>query len=358
MPPSVLGLPHPIGWVDGLTEDHGERVLWGWAVPPEGDAYDRLNLHWNGEERGPAEPRLREDLVEAVPWVGHAPRGGFVVRVTPQDGGRLDVVCQRRGRPVAVLSTTYLAPGHDGLPLPPAVLSTRVSGFAGEVFRLSGLKASTDLWDAVARHSPAVDRLRVLDWGCGCGRVARYLTRMPSVELAGCDIDADAVAWCDANLPGSFTATAPEPPLPYSDGEMHVVVASSVFTHLPRRYQGLWLQEMRRILVPGGLLLASVAGQTAYLQSRPRPPRSGPPGSVVRRAAAWRSRKVLRRAGILDGRRDDWLDGIAPPDYYRLVHQSREYTTRTWAETGLQVVDYIERGYHGHQDLVVLRAPA
>ena len=52
---------------------------------------------------------------------------------------------------------------------------------------------------------------RVLDWGCGSGRVtAHWVALRPGPEVHGCDIDADAIAWCNDQLrPGAFTRIEP-----------------------------------------------------------------------------------------------------------------------------------------------------
>ena len=228
---------------------------------------------------------------------------------------------------------------------------------SGDAFRLSGLKAYTDLWDALRQHAPDPAGLRILDWGCGCGRITRYLAVAGVLELRGCDIDAEAIAWCRRNLEGTFSVNAPEPPLPYADGELDVVVASSVFTHLARGHQEMWLRELQRILAPGGLLLASVSGETAFLQEPERRLWRGRSGSLRHQADFFLRRRRLHQARILDDQRDPWLDGIAPADYYRLVYQTRQFTVDAWS-TSFEVLDYVERGYHGHQDLVVMRSRA
>jgi ubiquinone/menaquinone biosynthesis C-methylase UbiE len=57
---------------------------------------------------------------------------------------------------------------------------------------------------------------------------------------------------------------SPAPPLPLDEGEVDIVLASSVFTHLERERQQQWPAELRRVLSPNGLLIASVAGEYAY----------------------------------------------------------------------------------------------
>jgi SAM-dependent methyltransferase len=104
---------------------------------------------------------------------------------------------------------------------------------------------------------------RILDWGCGCGRLARYTARLPSVALTGCDIDADNVAWCAEYLAGRFVSTTLSPPLPFPDASFDLVYGVSVFTHLREPLQDAWLAELERVTAPGGVLLMTVHGRTA-----------------------------------------------------------------------------------------------
>src|SRR5262245_18478855 len=103
------------------------------------------------------------------------------------------------------------------------------------------------------------DFSRVLDFGCGCGRAARWAPIVPS--LTACDIDAEAIAWCRANLigKGQFIVNDHWPPLPFDDAAFDFIYCISVFTHLPEDMEQAWLAELRRVLEPGGLLLATVA---------------------------------------------------------------------------------------------------
>ncbi len=102
-------------------------------------------------------------------------------------------------------------------------------------------------------RAAGTERRTWLDFGCGSGRVARHL----DVDLTGVDVDPRGVEWCQAHLRGTFLTIAPDPPLPFEAGNFDVIYAVSVFTHFDERTQFVWLEELRRVLRPGGLFIAT-----------------------------------------------------------------------------------------------------
>ena len=136
------------------------------------------------------------------------------------------------------------------------------------------------------------------------------------------------------------------------------MLASSVFTHIDRGAQLRWLDEVKRVLRPGGLLIASIMGEYAALLGKPGGRlRGAAAGSALAVISATRRFLELQRVGISDAHLDPVLDDVAPAGYYRAVDQARRYTLRVWGAK-LVIVDYIARGLNGHQDLVVMRNPA
>ena len=150
----------------------------------------------------------------------------------------------------------------DGVALPPRRLMVRVAGTADADWFLRSGQAG---YDAIAAHVPLADTQSVLDFGCGCGRVTRYF-RDHHGEVAGSDVNRDAVSWCRSNLPfARFEANGLAPPLAFDDESFDLVYALSVFTHLTADLQLAWRDELRRVLRPGGRLLVTTHGQS-YLQ--------------------------------------------------------------------------------------------
>lgn len=149
----------------------------------------------------------------------------------------------------------------DG-PIPPAGLRTRVGGASRREFTAVGREGAAAILRAFDRvRDPSRSYPNWLDFGCGCGRVARWMQgARPVVGLTGVDVDAAQVRWAQRHLPGEFAVMRPSPPLGFAPESFDVVYAISIFTHLDEREQFAWLGEFLRILRPGGLLIATTHG--------------------------------------------------------------------------------------------------
>jgi SAM-dependent methyltransferase len=104
---------------------------------------------------------------------------------------------------------------------------------------------------------------RVLDFGCGAGRVLRHFApEAETAEFWGCDIDRRSIAWMNENMAPPFHpfACEEEPGLPQDDGTFDLIYAISVYTHLTDNWAG-WLLEHHRVLADGGLLLSTFLGE-------------------------------------------------------------------------------------------------
>jgi SAM-dependent methyltransferase len=102
----------------------------------------------------------------------------------------------------------------------------------------------------------------VLDFGCGAAKNIRLLRGIRDLRLAGTDVNAAQIEWARQHVPGiEFHVNALQPPLHFAEkAEFDLVTAASVFTHIPLNLQRAWLEEIRRILRPGGYFLCTVAG--------------------------------------------------------------------------------------------------
>lgn len=119
---------------------------------------------------------------------------------------------------------------------------------------------------------------RVLDVGCGIGRIARPLTRYldESGEYVGFDVVKRGIKWCNRNISSSFenfkfihvdvynhsynakgTIPAVGFRFPFEDDYFDHVILTSVFTHMVHQEVDAYLGEIARVLKPGGRCLAT-----------------------------------------------------------------------------------------------------
>jgi SAM-dependent methyltransferase len=117
------------------------------------------------------------------------------------------------------------------------------------------------LRDRFERHgSVPLASARVLDFGCGWGRLTRFLARdVESGGLYGCDTVEQILDVCRAcRVPATFALTEPMPQrLPF-DEQFDLAFAFSVFTHLSEEAHERCLRAIHEALRPGGLLIVTV----------------------------------------------------------------------------------------------------
>jgi SAM-dependent methyltransferase len=100
----------------------------------------------------------------------------------------------------------------------------------------------------------------VLDFGCGWGRLTRYLARdVAPGHLYGCDPVEGILETCRANrVPATFAPSAFLPErLPF-DERFDLAFAFSVFTHLSEAAHEQSLLALHRSLRPGGILIVTI----------------------------------------------------------------------------------------------------
>lgn len=217
----------------------------------------------------------------------------------------------------------------DGLPLPPARLRLMVAGVPqADWFLEGGQAAAQSIREAVP--VPLESMRSILDFGCGCGRVARWWRSLPA-EIHGSDFNPTLVRWCRENLPfGTFAVNGAEPPLDYADDSFDLVYAMSVLTHLPVETQRLWLDELAR--VGREWVLVSIHGAPYRVRLTPEEQRRFDAGEIVVR---W---------GVVAG--TNLCTAFHPRGSLERI-----------AEPRFEVVSYLEEGARGNrpQDLVLLR---
>jgi SAM-dependent methyltransferase len=141
----------------------------------------------------------------------------------------------------------------------------------GEAYFRRSLRDADLVMDGLVRNGVAGGEPAAgedwLDFGGSHGRLAQIMAAAyPATTWHVCDPIADTVAWAAARLPTlQFRVMeSQQPPLAhYNDNQFTAVYALSIWSHYSAAAALAWLDEMHRILKPGGRLWFSTHGYQA-----------------------------------------------------------------------------------------------
>jgi len=195
---------------------------------------------------------------------------------------------------------------------------------------------------------PAKDSHKVLDFGCGIGRVALKLWMEEKLPTHGCDINPEAIKYLGEQLKGGpeLAVTNYTPPLPYADNFFDAIFSISIWTHLPPELQMPWLEEMHRILKPGGHALISISSVDSLPTRKQRLP-------------MWEkyTEEDLEREGLLFV---EYRYLKQTPEAYPGVTESYgsalhdfDFVRKSWGQL-FSCVEIKPRAVHDSQDLVIV----
>jgi len=179
----------------------------------------------------------------------------------------------------------------------------------------------------------------VFELGCGSARLLRHLRCIQGIRLVGSDVNDDCIQWCRKHIAGiDFYHNELQPPLTFLEAAaVDLIMASSVFTHIPIEWQRPWLEELHRVLRPGGIFLCTVLGrkyEETMLTKEDRD-KLQTEGHLVLNARDDKASLATQHAGSCD------------------VFQTRAEVVTAFGSV-FQIRDYVDRGAGG-QDLLVLR---
>jgi SAM-dependent methyltransferase len=163
-------------------------------------------------------------------------------------------------------------PKQTHLPLPPLDLRRAVSPITDESYydNPTGeyVWGNLDISPLVAGEAYR----KIFDFGCGCGREARRLLRQENQPemYVGLDINADMIKWCQKNLQNDRVkfyhhdvwnaSYAPGNtrnrflPIEHLGSDFTIIEANSVFTHMYADQSEFYLEQMRSMLSPKGII--------------------------------------------------------------------------------------------------------
>lgn len=225
-------------------------------------------------------------------------------------------------------------------PVPPKHLQVRVAGAYYPTFFDHGRDMFLELQVILERHGLSFSGFaNVLDFGCGCGRILIPLSVVADAgKFSGTDIDAEAIGWLKKSYScfKDLDVNGHAPPTKYAGDEFDFVYSISIFTHLPEDMQRVWLQELARIIKPGGYGIFTTHGENHFVHLTES------------------ERGQLAKTGF---HYSDLGSTEGLPEFYKASFQTREYITREWAKY-FEVVAVYEKGMCQNQDAVLVRKRA
>jgi SAM-dependent methyltransferase len=339
-------LPPSVWCLDFLRFENDRLILDGWALAPAGK---KAALTVNGKKLASSFGQGRPDLQRVMSQDTRAPLAGFHAELT----GIAALLVGHTFIEIQFCDEATLQPfdvGHSFFwPLnrsdhafPDPDRRKRVHGDVNEDgFIINGYSTFMKLSCALADLSRGWNEFpRILDWGCGCGRVFRHLPHEALARLAGADIDADNIEWCKRHFPRSeFHAVPLLPPSTLPGDHFDLVIGISVFTHLREPAQNAWLQELSRICRRGALLLLSTHGPTAGARAN---------------LSSEQYEEWISKGFMATGLNVDLGGAILDENYYVDSLHTHDYVRRHWG-THFEVLKIYGGYIANHQDLVVMR---
>lgn len=250
-------------------------------------------------------------------------------------------------------------------PFPPRALMQNTTGLSSEAdFASHG----ADFWIALSRAAPKPlgEYDSILDFGCGCGRLARMFKGHPG-RIAGCDIDHRHIEWCAAALDFmEAKLSSVRPPIPFADNAFEAVISISIFTHLNEDSQDQFLRELARVCRPDGLLFLTIHGSRALERAVAEPRIRAMLDmredlfQAARKAFAAGRHAFILQQGHLTTVGNTTLKGlltekvISEPFEYGITFIPESYLHSHWTQW-FELVDYRPGALHDFQDIVVLK---
>ncbi|MEW8606637.1 MAG: class I SAM-dependent methyltransferase [Candidatus Thiodiazotropha sp.] len=220
---------------------------------------------------------------------------------------------------------------------PPEHLRKRVHGDGSlSSFHGAGRLLAYNIYNTTRTIDDMKPHSRILDFGCGCGRVINYLSKyFRQSRFYGSDIDDEAIAWCRGELSyvGEFVTNKAMPPLPFEDNLFDMVYSISVFTHLPETMQFAWLEELKRVTRSDGILLLTTHGEELFAN------------------APEEYRAQLAESGFFYTV-GDGTDGL--PEFYQTTYHTDDYILENWGRY-FTIRKILKRTIMCHQDLVICK---
>ncbi len=182
---------------------------------------------------------------------------------------------------------------HPDVKLPPDYFIYESFQIDYEEYYLKSRNSAQWILSFLKKYNPD-SPYKILDWGCGPGRIIRHLPDFldDKSKVFGTDYNAASIDWCKTNLPDiDFNLNGLEAELPYDNNFFDYIYGISIFTHLSEKMHFEWIEELYRVLKPGGILMLTLHGD-AFI-----------PKLSKAELADYRSGKIVVRGNVKEGHR-------------------------------------------------------
>lgn len=230
-----------------------------------------------------------------------------------------------------------ICPADGGMHLPPAE--------ALRIYWTGGASAMEAIFQALLAARAAAPR-RILDLGCGYGRLVRHLVAaFPEAEVTASDIDPHGVHFCATRFGAVPASSVSDFRLVSFPQPFDLIWSGSLFSHLPEDKFKSCLNLVSRSLAPGGVAVLTLHGRYC---------------SVIGRGAYLPDERFDALRATYDANGFGYADYSDEPSWatgnYGIALSSPAFVMKALeADASVRVLSYAERGYADHQDIVVLQ---
>ena len=243
-------------------------------------------------------------------------------------------------------------------PVPPIELRSITAEIEPALFLFTGFYDTTTLVSLYHEHAtPPPPRPKVLDFGCGCGRMTRFLDPA-QWEVCASEVNPNHVAWCRVNLPHVDTRlNGYAPPLLFGDDSFDFVFSLSIFSHLPEKMVGIWLRELMRVSRPGAVVMLTFHGAHALQVAA-----ESAAHQVMLHLAPQDAHDILDRLPhervVFFPYHEEEIRAIrvGTPEY-GIAFIDPQFLLKMCREHGFESLAHVPAGMRGFQDIIVLRSP-
>ena len=181
---------------------------------------------------------------------------------------------------------------------------------------------------------------RLLDFGCGHGRMTRHMKTVFSLShLVAADVLETGVEFCAREFGASPFSISKDNPISNCDSTFDLIIAVSVFTHLPRQLFESSMAGLSKILDKEGLLLFTANGED------------------FQRRHNERGHNVTLEGGFYFGnltqRRKESKASVLPLDEYGQTCVSYDFVKALLERVDLKIVEFVPHGHVRSQDIYV-----